>query len=188
MPRKIASPTLAFGIPGSPSSAILLGGFIIHGIAPGPNMLTTNLDLTYTMIWALVIANVIGSCLCLGTTNILAKIATIRINLIAPLIIVVVCLGAYQTTKSFSDLFLLVIISLLGWVMNRLGWPRPPLLLGLVLAGILENNFFISYYAYGVEWLARPVVIIALLGSVLTISLQVRTAIKKRRQKMELGK
>ncbi|MEE4243075.1 MAG: tripartite tricarboxylate transporter permease, partial [Desulfopila sp.] len=67
-------PTLAFGIPGSPSAAILLGGFIIHGIAPGPNMLTTNLDLTYTMIWALVIANIVGTSLCLWSTNILVKI------------------------------------------------------------------------------------------------------------------
>jgi TctA family transporter len=137
------------------------------------------------MIWALVIANIVGTSLCLWSTNILVKIATVRINLIAPLIIVVVCLGAYQATKSFSDLVVLIIISLLGWVMKRLGWPRPPLLLGLVLAGILENNFFISYHAYGVDWLARPVVIFSLLGCVLTIFLQVRLAVKKRRQKRE---
>ncbi len=151
-------PTLAFGVPGSASMALLLGAMTIQGLTPGSAMLTKNLDVTYTMIWSLAIANILGSGLCLMFTSTLAKIALVRIHLIAPVVIAVVFLAAFQATAHFGDLWSLIAISFFGWFMKRFGWPRPPVILGLVLSGIIENYLFISVSRYGAGWLGRPIV------------------------------
>ena len=149
-------PTLAFGVPGSASMAILLGVFLIQGISPGPDMLTKHLDITYTMVWSIAIANIFGTGLCLLLTNSLARLANVRVQLLAPLVIVVVFLAAFQAKRHYGDLLLLLSFGLLGWLMKRFGWPRPPLILGLVLSSVLENYFFISASHFGVSWLLAP--------------------------------
>jgi TctA family transporter len=156
-------PTIAFGVPGSASMALLLGAMTIQGLTPGSAMLTTRLDITYTMIWSLAIANILGTGLCLIFTGSLAKIALVRINLIAPLVIAVVFLAAFQATAHFGDLWSLIAISFFGWFMKRFGWPRPPVILGLVLSGIIENYLFISVSRYGGAWLLRPIVVVIML-------------------------
>ncbi len=155
-------PTIAFGVPGSASMALLLGAMTIQGLTPGSAMLTKNLDVTYTMIWSLAIANVLGTGLCLLFTNTLAKVALVRIHLIAPLVVAVVFLAAFQATAHFGDLWTLIAFSFIGWFMKRFSWPRPPLILGLVLSGIIENYLFISVSRYGAEWLLRPIVLVIL--------------------------
>ncbi len=162
-------PTLAFGVPGSAAMALLLGAFAIQGLSPGPDMLTKNLDITYTMVWSIAIANILGTSICLLLTNQLAKLASVKIHLLAPLVILTVFLASFQSTRHFGDLFLLLIFSLLGWFMKRFGWPRPPLILGLVLSSILEIYLFISTSNYGVAWLGRPIVLT--IGALIVASL-----------------
>ena len=162
-------PTIAFGVPGSASMALLLGAMTIQGLTPGTAMLTKHLDVTYTMIWSLAIANIFGTALCLLLTNQLAKIALVRIHLLTPLVIVMVFLASFQATRHYGDLWSLIIFSLLGWFMKRFSWPRPPLILGLVLSGIIENYLFISVARYGAEWLLRPIVLI--IGALIVFSL-----------------
>ena len=77
-------PTVAFGVPASAGMAILLGAFLIHGLVPGPDMLTKHLDLTYSMVWSIAIANILGSGLCFAFSGQLAKIATLRYTLFMP--------------------------------------------------------------------------------------------------------
>ncbi|MDE0034240.1 MAG: tripartite tricarboxylate transporter permease [Deltaproteobacteria bacterium] len=162
-------PTLAFGVPGSAAMAILLGVFLIQGISPGPDMLTKHLDVTYTMVWSIAIANIFGTGLCLLLTNHLARLANVRVHLLAPLVIVVVFLAAFQAKRHFGDLILLLSFGFLGWLMKRFGWPRPPLILGLVLSSVLENYFFIAASHYGVSWLWRPIVLV--IGALIVASL-----------------
>lgn len=152
-------PTIAFGVPGSASMALLLAAFLIHGLVPGPDMLTKHLDITYTMIWSLALANIMGTGICLAFTPQLAKVAMVRIHLLAPIIVAVIFLAAFQASTNFGDLISLMAFSLLGWLMKRFGWPRPPLILGLVLSGILERYLFISVRRYGFDWLSRPLVL-----------------------------
>lgn len=152
-------PTIAFGVPGSAPMALLLAAFIIHGLNPGPDMLTKNLDVTYTMIWSLALANVLGTGICLAFTPQLAKVAMLRIHLLTPLVLAVVFLAAFQATSHIADLVTLLVFAVLGWLMKRFGWPRPPLILGLVLSTVIETYLFISLRLYGLEWLTRPFVI-----------------------------
>jgi TctA family transporter/preprotein translocase subunit Sec61beta len=153
-------PTIAFGVPGSASMALLLGAFLIHGIVPGPKMLSENLDLTYTIVWSVAFANIIGAGICFAFSDKLAKIATIRPGILVPVVLSVVFLGAFQGHKSWGDLYALMFFGTLGWLMKRLRWPRPPLVLGFVLGALIERYLFISYSRWGFEWLERPVVLI----------------------------
>ena len=123
-------------------------------------MLTKNLDVTYTMIWSLAIANIFGTGLCLMLTNQLAKIALVRIHLLTPVVIVMVFLASFQATRHYGDLISLLIFSFLGWFMKRFSWPRPPLILGLVLSNVIEDYLSISVSRYGAYWLLRPGVLV----------------------------
>jgi putative tricarboxylic transport membrane protein len=152
-------PTLAFGLPGSPSMALLLGAFLAHGIAPGPKLLTSQLDITFTLVWSLALANVVGAGLCFLSANQLARLATIRWGILVPTVFAVCFVGAYQGSRSYGDLITLLAFGLIGWIMKRYGWARAPLILGFILGKLLEKYLFISVERYGFAWMERPVVI-----------------------------
>lgn len=160
-------PTIAFGVPGSASMAILLGAFLIHGLVPGPDMLTRHLDVTYSMVWSVALANILGAGICFAFSNQFARIALIRYSIIIPIITTIIVVGAFQGSSQWGDLFVLLAFGVLGWVMKRLSWPRPPLMVGFVLGEIVERYMFISIGRYGAEWLTRPVVAVLLALAVL---------------------
>lgn len=163
-------PTIAFGVPGSASMAILLSVFLIHGLVPGPEMLSTNLNMTYAMVWSIAIANILGAGLCFLFSGQLAKIAVLRYTLILPAILIFVYVGAFQSSRNWGDLYALLIFAVIGWVMKQLKWPRPPLVLGFVLGALIERYMFISTARYGLDWLQRPLVIVLLVASALVMA------------------
>jgi TctA family transporter len=175
-------PTIAFGVPGSASMALLLGAFVIHGLQPGPQMVTENLGLTYTMVWSIVLANIIAGSLCFMASGQLAKVATLRWTLILPVVMSIIMVGAYQATGSWGDLITLLLFGLIGWGMKRGGWPRPPLILGFVLGDLIERYMFISNMRYGASWLLDPLVIVLLGLAVLGLARPlVEEVLRKRR-------
>jgi TctA family transporter len=156
-------PTLAFGVPGSATMAILLGAFLIHGLVPGPDMLHKNLDITYAMVWSVALANILGAGLCYAFSPQFARLATLRYTLILPAVLSVVYIGAFEASRSWGDLITLLLFGVFGWLMKQFKWPRPPLVLGLVLGDSIERYMFISIERYGFTWLARPVVAVLLI-------------------------
>lgn len=162
-------PTLAFGIPGSASMAILLGAFAVHGVVPGPKMLEDNATLLVTMILTVALANVLGAVICLGLTPWLARLARVPATSLVPLALVFVGIGAFYAAKDWRDLVMLVLFGLLGLVMRRLGWSRPAFALGFVLAPNLERFFFLSWQISGWNWLTQPVVLIFLAIAATTV-------------------
>ena len=155
-------PMLAFGVPGGAVQAILLGAMMVHGFIPGPDILTKHLDLTYSMVWSIALANIFGATLCFLLSGQFAKIATLRYTLILPVIIPVVYVGAFEGSRSWGDLFVLLLFGFIGWGMKRLKWARPPLILGLVLGVLIERYMSISFARYGTDWLVRPGVLVLL--------------------------
>ena len=146
-------PTIAFGVPGSASMALILGAFLIHGLIPGPEMLAKRLDITYTLVWSVALANILGGGICFLFANQLAKVALIRIGILAPVVLAITYIGAFQGQNSWGDISALLIFGFIGWMMKRLRWPRPPLILGFVLGGLVERYMFISVERYSWEWL-----------------------------------
>src|SRR4051812_10051688 len=155
-------PTLASGVPGSATMAILLGAFLIHGLVPGPDMLHKNLDITYAMVWSIALANILGAGACYAFSPQFARLATLRYTLILPAVLSVVYIGAFEASRSWGDLVALLVFGMFGWLMKQFKWPRPPLVLGLVLGDSIERYMFISIERYGYSWLSRPVVAILL--------------------------
>lgn len=160
-------PMLAFGVPGGAAQAILLGAMMVHGFIPGPDMLTKHLDLTYSMVWSIALANIFGAGLCFLLSGQFAKISTLRYTLILPVIMPIIYVGAFQGSRSWGDLFVLLIAGVIGWTMKRMKWTRPPLILGLVLGVLMERYMTISFMRYGTHWLLRPGVMVLLVLAVL---------------------
>jgi putative tricarboxylic transport membrane protein len=158
-------PTIAFGVPAGASMALLLSAFLMHGLVPGPEMLTKHLDVTYSIIWTLTLSHVFGAVICLAASGLFARLATVRAGVLVPLVLMVIFLGAFEGSQSWGDLYSLVLFGTVGWVMKHLGWPRPPLILGFVLGGIFERYFFISTQIYGVAWAWRPIVLVVFAGA-----------------------
>lgn len=153
-------PTVAFGVPGSATTAILLGAFIIQGLQPGPKMLTEHLSLTFSMVWLIVISNIITVSFCLLFLSQLAKITQIRGSLLIPSLFMLVFLAGYANTNSYFAMTITLAFGVIGVIMVENGWPRPPLVLGLVLGSLVERNLFISYEIYGLAFLLRPIVVV----------------------------
>ena len=158
-------PTIAFGVPSGVTMAILLGAFIIQGLVPGPSMLTPesrggHLGLTFSFVWTIVIANIVTVAICFLFLNQLAKVTLVRGSLLIPPVLLLIYLGAFAEKNAFEDLYLVLGFGVLGWVMEKLHWPRPPLILGLVLGPLAENRLFLSVDNYGMDWLTRPWVLV----------------------------
>ena len=153
-------PTVAFGVPGSSSMAILLGGFFLLGLVPGPDMLTTHLTVTFSMVWTIVLANIITVVACFLFLNHLAKLTVVRGALLIPVILVLVFVGSYTANNDYGDVLLMLFFGAVGYLMVAGGWPRAPFVLGLVLGKIVENNLYISVARYEAEWLTRPIVLV----------------------------
>jgi TctA family transporter len=146
-------PTIAFGVPAGASMTLLLGAFLLHGLTPGPDMLGRNLDVTYSIVWSLTLANVLGGTICVFGAKYLAKVAELRHEVLLPLVMPVVFVATFQATRSWGDLYFLLGFGMIGWIMKQLGWPRPPMVLGFVIGEIFERYLFLSNEIYGWSWL-----------------------------------
>ena len=163
-------PTVAFGVPGSGAMAILLSGFLIMGIMPGPEMLTKHLSLTFSMVWTLAIANVITVILSLAILDQLAKLTYVRGGLIIPFILLLVFVGSYTANGQIADLIVTLIFGVVSYFMVLFGWPRPPFVLGFVLGKVIETYLFISMTRYGFSWLTHPIVVALMILMVVVIA------------------
>ena len=161
--------TLAFGIPGSATMSLVLAAMLLLGLSPGPKMVTERLDLTLIIVWSLVLANLMATGLCFLFTRQLAGITKLPVHHLFPVLIVLIFLAAYQSTTDWGDLVALLGFSAIGISMKRFGWPRPPLIVGIVLQRLAETYFFLTIKLYGYSWLTRPVVIVLFVLTVWTI-------------------
>jgi putative tricarboxylic transport membrane protein len=150
-------PTLLFGIPAGSSMALLLSGFILIGLKPGLEMVTNNLGLTYTIIWSLALANVIGAGACVLISQPIARLTTVPSTVIAPFMFVVIFFAAAQSTRSWYDLIAVMIIGAIGVYLKRFGWPRPAFMIGFVLSTQLENGIYRVVQIYQWSFLTRLV-------------------------------
>jgi TctA family transporter len=177
-------PTLIFGIPGSGSMAVFLGGLALLGYDAGPQMIQSNLDLTYTIVWSLALANVIGAGLCIAFSSVIARLTTIRFTLLGPFLFMMISFAAFQSNQSLGDLVALFAVGLLGVFLRRFDWSRPAFLIGFVLSHQAENftnmarqvaeaRFHHSLGA-GLSYIASPIVLVILALTVISIIIGVR--------------
>ena len=176
-------PTVAFGIPGSLGTAILLGALIIQGLKPGPEMLGPKLHITFSMVWDIVIANILAAGLLMVWSKQIARIAFVPGHLVVPGVMVLILMGAWIASGDIGDWWLCLGMGILGYLMRQGGWPRPPLVLALVLGGLMEQNLQLSMQIYqGASFLWHaPIVIVIEVLIAITLLLAVRSYFKRER-------
>jgi hypothetical protein len=136
---------------------VFLGGLILIGVQPGPAMIGRELELTYTIIWSLALANVFGAGLCFLISGQMAKITEIKFVYLAPYILTVVLFGAFQSTRQWGDLAALFAIGVFATFLRRFGYSRPAFLIGFVLQDNIETLLYqtVQFYSWGTLF-ARP--------------------------------
>lgn len=186
MPAAII-PTVAFGIPGNPPMAVLLGVFVILGVRPGPEMLTTNLDQTFMMVNTVTVAGFISAIICLFLQRWLAQLCFVRAGLIVPFVMAAMFVGAGFFRLSLGDVGFFAAAGMIGFVFKHLDWPRVPLVMGLILGKSAEPYFFASIDRYGATWLYdRPIVLALEVLIILTLFSGVLTSIILKAVKSQL--
>ena len=150
-------PTLALGIPGSASMALMLGAFIVLGLQPGPEFLIKHMDLAFGLAMILAFGNVASSVLMFLLSKSLVYVTRVPGNVLAPILLVLVTLGTYSAENNPIDVLFVFIFGILGVTMLRLGYNRPALLLGFVLGETIERYYQVSVHAYGPTFFMRPI-------------------------------
>jgi len=134
-------PTVGFGIPGSAEMAVLLGGFILHGLAPGPMLIKEHLDIVFALLVGLVLSNVIASTLGLFTANYLARVTLVDIRYITPVVLVLCFVGSYVLRGDILDVLLALVSGIFGYGLLKFGFSPVCLIIGFILGDLAERAF-----------------------------------------------
>jgi putative tricarboxylic transport membrane protein len=169
-------PTLALGIPGSASTAVLLSALLLHGLMPGPLLIAERLDVVLVVLLALVCSNVLTSAIGLVGSPAFAAVTRIPPAVLVPIVFGLAVVGAFAVRGRIGDVALMSGFGLLGYAMRRLDISRIALIIGLVLGGLVEENFHRSLQISGGDYgifLARPlsIALVAVLAVVLAVPL-----------------
>ena len=133
-------PALTLGIPGNAVSAVLLGGLMVHGLKPGPALFTENADIVYTFIMSLFVSNLVFIPVGLFIARFGVKLIEIPAAILSPLVIGLAVIGSYAINMSVVEIFLMIAVGLIGFLMKFFDVPREPLVLGLVLGSMAEGE------------------------------------------------
>lgn len=171
-------PTVAFGIPGSVSAAVLLSAFLILGLEPGAAMLTTDLDVTFSFVWIIILANIVAVAIAFAVLRPIARLSTISGPLLIPFLLLLLVLGSYTANNNANDVVVMLVAAAVGVGCLRWDWPRVPFLLAVVLGGLAERYLFLSHSLFGWDWITRPGVLV--LFAVILLALLQAARIKRR--------
>lgn len=134
-------PTLSLGVPGSATMALLLGAMMIHGISPGPNLITNEPELFWGLIMSFWIGNLMLLILNIPLIGLWVRLLTIPYHILYPSVLMFICIGAYSVSLSAVDVWFVLFFGALGYVLRVLDFPAAPLLLGFVLGPMMEEHF-----------------------------------------------
>ncbi len=163
-------PTLSFGIPGSGSTAVLLGGLLMHGLQPGPSLFGDQLHITYALFISLFLGNILIVLVGLTIIPYASRLTEIDTNIIIPVVVVLSFIGAYTLNQNWYDAGAVLVLGVLGFYMVRYNYSVIAFVLGIVLGPIAEENFFRSLQISGGSYdiffdpINRPLSFLLVLG------------------------
>jgi len=131
-------PTMALGIPGSGTTAVILGALLIHGMRPGPLLFIQNADVVYAVFVGMFFANLMFLGLGLGGAKIFSQILRVPNYVLSPIILVLCLVGTYALHNNMADVWIMLICGLVGYKMKSYGFAAAPIVLGLVLGELIE--------------------------------------------------
>lgn len=131
-------PTLTLGVPGSPAAAVLLGAFLIQGLAPGPRLFTERPDLMYAIFLGLFLINIVMIFVGLLAIRFAAKLVMVPTTIIVPIVMLLCFVGTFSVSNSVFNVGVMIAAGLLGYIVRKLGFSIAPLSIGFVLGPMLE--------------------------------------------------
>ncbi len=155
--------TLAFGLPAGVSMAMVLVILMMAGISPGVEIMVKHLDVVWSLVIALIVSNVMATAIGLGTAKYLAKLVYVRMNFLAPIILLLVLVGAYGLNSRVEDVIFAFIVGGIGYLMKKFDFSRVTFIVGFVLGDLLERYFLLSIGTLGPAFLIKKPVALALL-------------------------
>lgn len=176
-------PMLTLGIPGSPTTAILLGGMVIWGLEPGPRLFIEQSDFVWGLIASLYVANLFALLLNIAFIPLFIWVLKIRFTILAPIIFVLCVVGGYAPTQDMHDVWLMLIFGVSGYLLRKLDYPMAPMVLAIVLGPLAEasmrQSLMISGGSIGV-FFERPISGVIMVLSALLFLLPVFKMISKK--------
>jgi TctA family transporter len=147
---------LALGIPGSATAAVLLGGLMIWGLQPGPLLFTEQKDFVWGLIASMYLGNIAGLVIVMATVPLFAAILRVPFSIVAPMILMVCAIGAFTVHGNGTDIWLMLVFGVVGYVFKKLDYPLAPMVLAIVLGDRMEDAFrqsmLSSQGALGIFW------------------------------------
>jgi len=178
-------PLMTMGIPGSGATAIILGAFLLHGLQPGPQVFQTSSHIVYT-IFASVFVAVIGMCV-IGYFAVRAMVRVLEFPeaIISAYVVMCCILGAFAARNNITDVWLLVVFGVLGYLAERFRFPVSPLVLGAILGPLAESTFMTTMISFGNDWtvfFTRPVAGVVMALSLVTLAVPLARYLVRRRK------
>jgi putative tricarboxylic transport membrane protein len=164
-------PTLFFGVPGSSGMAIMLGAFLMLGIQPGPTMLSEHVDIVWSLIWALVISNLICVIILVAAGPWISKLGSVKATFLIPYVLVFALLGCYLFGSNWQNLLMVAGLGSLGYLFKRHDWPRAPFIIGVILGKIAEDSLQKAIGIYGIGFFWRPLSLVLIAMIVASVGL-----------------
>ncbi len=176
-------PLMALGVPGDVITAVLLGAFLIHGLAPGPQLFTEDLDLVYAIFIALMMATLMLPLVGLVAIRLFSRIVMIPRHVLYPIIAILCLLGVFGFNSSPTDLWIMLGFGVLGYVMRKLAFPLAPMMIGFILEPLGEQSMRQALTISSGDWavfVSTPISILFLVLTVLSIGIITRRTLKEK--------
>ncbi len=154
-------PTLALGIPGSATTAVIMGALMVHGLRPGPHLFIEQPHFLYAIFTAMMVANFLFLGIGIVGAKLFARITLIPNTFLWPGVFVLAMVGAYSLEQNVVDIYVMLVFGLIGYVGRRHGFSPAPIIMGLVLGELMENTLKQSLIIFDHNWLRffeRPIV------------------------------
>ena len=153
--------TLALGVPGSSTCALLMGALMMHGLTPGPELVTTQINLVYGLIVACIVSQFLMVAMSVGMAYGSVGLLKVDTNVLVPVIAVMCVIGTYAIRTTVFDIVLMLVFGLLGWFMKKYDYSPVALVLGIVLGPIADNELIRTFARFGSDWylsfITRPI-------------------------------
>lgn len=183
-------PMITLGIPGSPTTAILLGGMIIWGLRPGPLLFTENPEFVWGLIGSLYIANLATLLINIAFIPLFVRVLTIPFTILAPIIYILCVVGGYAPTQTMHDVWLMLLFGIVGYLLRKLNYPVAPAVLAIVLGPLAERSLRQSLLSSQGEmsiFVTRPISAICILIAIGLVCYPLVQKFKKKSAASETG-
>ena len=162
---------LTLGIPGDPATAILIGGLMIHGLQPGPQLFLNNPEIIYGVYFSLFFSSLVMMVVLLTFMRPLARVVEVPKRILLPLLFVLAGAGVYAINSRIFDVMVMCVFGGIGYLFDRFRYPLPPFVLGLVLGPLIEGNFrkMLGQYGSAMPLFTEPIALTFMVLSVASI-------------------